>query len=165
MKTPRVGVANRRLQKPAFETGPGDAYRLDRKLDDPTTCTKCNATFHRGRWTWDEAPMKCPRTTCPACRRIADDYPGAWLTLRGEFFEDHRGEVISLAISKEAHEKAEHPLQRIISIDEGPVETTVTTTDPHLARVIAEALASAYKGKVVLDYAADENRLRATWER
>jgi NMD protein affecting ribosome stability and mRNA decay len=164
MKTLRVGMENRR-QKPAFETGPGDAYRLDRKLADPTTCTHCNATFHRGRWTWEEAPKGSAKVTCPACRRIADEYPGAWLTLGGEFFEDHRGEVISLAIAKEAHEKAEHPLQRIIAMQEGALETLITTTDPHLARVIAEAILSAFKGKLELDYAKDENSLRASWHR
>ena len=164
MKTLRVGMENRR-QKPAFESGPGDAYRLDRKLADPTVCTKCHATYHRGHWTWEAAPPKPAKGTCPACRRIADEYPGAWLALRGQFFEDHRGEIVSLAIAKEAHEKAEHPLQRIIAMEEGPLETTITTTDPHLARVIAEALASAYKGKVSLDYSPGENRLRASWER
>lgn len=165
MKTPRVGMENRR-HAPTFESGPGDAYRLDRKLADPTACPKCGATYRTGRWTWEKAPPDAPRTDCPACRRIADDYPGGWVTLKGAFFAEHRTEILARVVARETHEKAEHPLQRIIAFDErGPAETVVTTTDPHLARNIAEALKAAYKGTVALDYSPGENRVRATWER
>jgi hypothetical protein len=41
----------------------------------------------------------------------------------------------------------------------------VTTTDTHLARNIAEALQSAYKGELDFHYNKEENLLRATWSR
>jgi len=155
-----------RPQRPGFESGTGDAYRLDRKLADPATCPKCKATYLAGRWTWEKAPPQSAKTECPACRRIADDYPGGWVTLKGPFFADHRTEVLARVVAQETREKAEHPLQRIIALEErGPAGTVVTTTDAHLAKGIAQSLKSAYKGMVAFDFTPGENRVRATWER
>ena len=41
----------------------------------------------------------------------------------------------------------------------------VTTTDPHLARRIADALHDAYKGELRYRYNKEENLLRVTWSR
>lgn len=164
MKTPRVGMETRR-HTPTFETGPGDAYRLDRKLAEPVTCPQCHATYHHGHWHWGKAAPGTALVTCPACERIADDYPGGWVTLKGEYYADHREEILARVRECEAHEKAEHPLQRIIALNGGMRSATVTTTDPHLAHIIGEAVGSAFKGKLVLNYTRGENRLRATWER
>ncbi|MFN9644935.1 MAG: 1-acyl-sn-glycerol-3-phosphate acyltransferase, partial [Cyanobacteriota bacterium] len=46
-----------------------------------------------------------------ACERIADDYPGGWVTLKGDYYADHREEILARVRQCEAHEKAEHPLQ------------------------------------------------------
>ena len=164
MKTPRVGLENRR-HKPVFDSGPGDAYRLDRKLSEPVTCPQCHATYRNGRWSWGKAEPGLARVTCPACQRIADDYPGGWLAVKGDFYLDHRDEILARMRQCESHEKAEHPLQRIIALHGGMRSAAVTTTDPHLARVIGKALESAYKGDLSLDYSPGENRLRATWQR
>ena len=40
----------------------------------------------------------------------------------------------------------------------------VTTTDPHLARRIGEAVHKAYKGQLEFHYNKQENLLRVTWE-
>jgi hypothetical protein len=41
----------------------------------------------------------------------------------------------------------------------------VTTTEPLLARGIAELLVETFKGDLKLKYSRDENLLRATWKR
>jgi hypothetical protein len=41
----------------------------------------------------------------------------------------------------------------------------VTTTDPHLARRIGEALHDAYKGTLDYQYNKEDNLLRVTWSR
>ena len=164
MKTQRAGTEVRR-HKPVFESGSGDAYRLDRKLGEPVTCPQCHATYHHGHWHWGKAEPGTALVTCPACQRIADDFAGGYVARKGEFYADHRDEVLARVRQCEAREKAEHPLQRIIALHGGMRSATVSTTDPHLAHVIAKALESAYKGTVALKYSRGENRLHATWER
>jgi len=41
----------------------------------------------------------------------------------------------------------------------------ITTTDPHLARNIGEAVRSAYKGRLEYHYNKEENLLRVRWNR
>ena len=65
----------------------------------------------------------------------------------------------------EAKEKAEHPLQRIIAIVDNADGVTITTTDTHLARDLAQAVHHAYKGELEFHYNKEDNLLRATWAR
>jgi hypothetical protein len=50
-----------------------DSYRSAHKLAEPARCTKCGATYHHGRWTWEPASAGAQETLCPACHRINDD--------------------------------------------------------------------------------------------
>jgi NMD protein affecting ribosome stability and mRNA decay len=143
-----------------------DPYRANAKPPDGTRCPKCRATFHGGRWTWDAAEKDAPELICPACHRIDDRFPAGYVTIKGEFFNEHKDEIVALIENHEKKEKATRPLQRIMAIEakrDGTFE--VTTTDSHLARGIAEALHGAYKGDLKLRYSRDENLLRATWKR
>jgi len=89
------------------------------------------------------------------------------LLLTGEFVAKHRDQVLGLASNEEARVKAEHPLARIIDIEdqtEAPQGVVITTTDPHLARRIGEALHHAHRGTLTCRYEENEDLLRATWE-
>ena len=142
-----------------------DSYREDAKLPDPAACPVCHASYLKGRWTWSEAPADAPRHKCPACRRIEDDFPAGYVTLKGDFLPTHRGEILDLVKAREARAKSEHPLQRIIGVKDVSDGIIVTTTDAHLASGIARALHDAFKGELELTYSKDENFLRATWSR
>ena len=142
-----------------------DPYRAAAKPPQPTTCPQCHATFTEGRWTWDKAPEDAHRQLCPACQRIQDRFPAGYVTIKGEFFKEHRDEIVALIENHEKKEKADRPLQRIIAIDDTREGIEVTTTDSHLARGIGEALHGAYKGELKLRYSRDENLLRASWKR
>ena len=76
-----------------------DSYKSKRKLPEPTRCPKCGATFHKGRWTWDIAPAQAHEHICPACHRIQDKFPAGYVTLGGEFFRQHREEILGLGIA------------------------------------------------------------------
>jgi NMD protein affecting ribosome stability and mRNA decay len=142
-----------------------DTYKSGKKLAEPSRCTDCGAVYHRGRWTWDPAPAGAAEATCPACHRIKDEFPAGRVTIKGTFFAAHRGEIEQLARNREAHERAEHPLQRIIAIEPQPDGALITTTDIHLARNIGDALHSAYKGDLEYHYNKEENLLRVEWTR
>lgn len=141
-----------------------DAYKLKGKLPEPTTCPQCGAVFHAGRWQWMEAPAGAHQEVCSACHRIHDHYPAGFLTLRGEFFRAHREEIMNLVHNHEKHERAEHPLKRIMAVEEEKDGATlVTTTDIHLARGIGEALHHAYQGDLQFHYNPEQNLLRVSW--
>jgi hypothetical protein len=85
---------------------------------------------------------------CPACERIRDRRPAGEVRIAGEFAVAHRDEILARARHLEEREKREHPLQRIMAVTDEGAELVVTTTDPHLAHGIGNALHDAFKGEL-----------------
>lgn len=148
-----------------FQERVHDAYKAKGKLLEPTVCIGCGAVFHEGRWQWRQVPVDAHKQTCPACHRIHDHYPAGFVTLKGEFFRAHLTEILQLMHNVEKHERAEHPLKRIMEIEEKGDTALITTTDIHLARGIGEAVHHAYQGELNYHYNPEENLLRVTWTR
>jgi len=164
MKNERGGFRPLR-RKQLFEGLVHDSYKSSRKLSEPTRCPDCGAVFHKGRWTWSTSPKDAHEEKCPACHRIHDKFPAGYVTLKGEFFRGQREQILHLVKHHEVKEKAEHPLERIMGIEDTGEGVVVTTTDTHLARDIAEALYNAYKGDLDYHYNKADNLLRASWSR
>lgn len=142
-----------------------DAYQIKHKLPEPTVCPQCGAVFHEGHWQWLPRPAGAHEEMCPACHRIKDEFPAGYVSVSGAFFKDHREELLHLVRHEEARAKAEHPLKRIMKIEDTDDGALVTTTDIHLARGIGTALHHAYQGKLEFHYNEQENLLRVLWER
>ncbi len=142
-----------------------DAYKAKGKLPEPSVCSQCGAVFHKGRWQWLLASTNAERTICPACHRIHDHFPAGFLTLSGDFFYAHRDEIMHSVHNNEQHERAEHPLKRIMAIEEKNGKTLITTTDIHLVRGIGESLHHAYQGELNFHYNPEQNLLRVSWAR
>ena len=142
-----------------------DTYKLRGKLAEPTRCPDCGAMFHAGRWQWAQAPGDAHEARCPACHRIHDRFPAGYVTLKGTFLAAHRDELLHRVRHCEEDEKGDHPLERIMGVEEGAEGILVTTTGTHLARRIGDALHDAYKGELDYRYNKEENLLRVTWSR
>lgn len=142
-----------------------DAYRPAGRLSDPSVCPRCEAVFREGKWRWMPPPSGANTEICPACRRTEDDYPAGFLTLASPFLAEHKAEVVNLIRNEESAEKQEHPLNRIMKLDDQGEVIEITTTDVHLPRRIGEAVHRAYKGELELRYADDETSVRIRWER
>lgn len=142
-----------------------DPYQARHKLHEPTVCPQCGAVFHDGHWQWLPRPAGAHEAACPACQRIHDEFPAGYVSIGGAFFKDHREELLHLVKHEEARARAEHPVKRIMGIEDREDGILVTTTDIHLARGIGEALHHAYQGELEFHYNDQENLLRVVWER
>ncbi|OGB25689.1 MAG: ATPase [Burkholderiales bacterium RIFCSPLOWO2_02_FULL_57_36] len=142
-----------------------DPYQEVEKFSEPAVCSDCGAVFHDGRWQWITPSAHANQTRCAACRRIQENQPAGYVTVEGRFAQDHREEMLNLVRNLETREKAEHPLKRIMAIEEQGDKLEITTTDIHLARGIGEALQHAYKGDLDFHYNKDEYLVRVHWRR
>jgi hypothetical protein len=142
-----------------------DPYKTRLKLREPTVCPQCGAVFHEGRWHWAPRPRPAHEEICQACHRINDRYPAGELTIKGDFATSHKDEIIHLARHQEEQEKADHPLHRIMDIEEQDGAIVVRTTDIHLPRRIGEALHHAYHGELEFHYAQEAYFIRVRWTR
>lgn len=161
--TPPGGVT--RYRDRIFDDKRHDPYQASRKYAEPSACSDCGAIFHRGRWQWGEIPGGATRVVCPACQRTRDKLPAGSLTVAGPFFENHRDEVLALVAHVATRERNEHPLNRIMEVENGADRTVVTTTDIHLPQRIAEALHHSYQGEFKVDYGHHDYEAHAKWQR
>jgi NMD protein affecting ribosome stability and mRNA decay len=162
---PRRPARTRRIAGHAQQDHILDPYQRQQKLQEGTVCPQCGAVYHDGRWQWVPRPQSPREELCPACRRLNDHFPAGIVTLRGAFVSEHKEEIIRLARHQEAAEKAEHPLNRIISIEEDAEGITITTTDIHLPRRIGETVERTFRGSLGIDFEEDGYFVRVTWSR
>lgn len=143
-----------------------DPYKLRAKVAEPTVCPECGAVYQEGRWQWlTDHPEGAHRQLCQACQRIQDGCAAGLVTLTGRFVEAHRRDMIGLIRHQEELEKREHPMHRVMTVEEEPGSIRVRTTDIHLARRLGEALHRACKGDLVVCYEEEGYFVRATWHR
>jgi hypothetical protein len=144
-----------------------DPYMARRKPTEPTVCPECGVVFRGGRWQWvREAPEHPNEELCPACQRIRDRIPAGFLTLSGAFFDGHRDEIMRLIHNKEEEQKRQHPMKRLMFIEEQKDGSAVITfTDVHLPRDVGEAIEHAYEGELEIQYTEEAGIVRVYWQR
>ena len=121
--------------------------------------------FHEGRWHWAPRPESAHEELCQACHRINDRYAAGEVTIAGAFVLRHKDEILHLGRHQEEQEKTEHPLRRIMEIEERDGAIVVRTTDIHLPRRIGEALRHAFLGELDFHYDEEAYFIRVRWTR
>jgi NMD protein affecting ribosome stability and mRNA decay len=141
-----------------------DPYKTRQKLPEPTVCPVCNAVYRSGRWQWADAwPMDAHTELCQACRRRKDNYPAGVVALTGDVVRHHRSEMLNLVRHLESEERAEHPMNRIMGIEEYSNRLVISTTDVHLPRRLGQAIHHAYKGTLDRHYDHEGCFVRVNW--
>jgi NMD protein affecting ribosome stability and mRNA decay len=130
-------------------------------------CPRCGASYRKGRWTWETAPVGSHELVCPACERIESRYPAGVLHVGGEFARAHRDELLHLIRHVEERERGDHPLKRIMEIADEGSGFTVSATDGKLALAFGRALEKAYDGELEHPPTTSEkeNLVRVRWTR
>ena len=162
---PQRPRSTRRISGRAQQDHILDPYQRQKKLHEGTVCPQCGAVYRDGRWRWVAGAEGAVEELCAACHRINDEYPAGIVTLRGDFAREHKEEMIHLARHQEEAEKKEHPLNRIISIEEDAQGVVINTTDIHLPRRIGEAVKRAFHGEIEENFEKDGYFVRVNWTR
>ncbi len=148
-----------------FDAKRHDPYEPRGKYTEPTRCPRCGAVYDHGRWQWATAPPGSRVGDCPACRRTRDQLAAGLITLEGPFVAAHAAELIRIARNAAEREQAEHPMHRIMHIEQHAARIEISTTDIHLPQRIGEAVKRAHRGTLRIRYASDEYSARADWNR
>lgn len=137
------------------------------KLREGASCPRCGASYHEGRWSWRGAPVESYPHVCPACERIATEYPAGVLHVAGGFAARHRDELVGLVRHVEERERCQHPIKRIVGIRDEDGGFAVETTDAKLAVALGRALHRAYAGTLEHPQTSldKENLVRVHWTR
>jgi NMD protein affecting ribosome stability and mRNA decay len=150
----------------------GDPYLPKLNHGETAVCSRCHAIYQRRHWFFDDdmfqrslKQAQTQQVTCPACRKIEDDYPEGEVLLRGAFLQTHHNEIINLVSNEEGRAKGLNPLERIVRMTEGDGTLRITTTNEKLAQRIGRALQKAYQGDVQYKWSEDTKYVRVEWTR
>jgi NMD protein affecting ribosome stability and mRNA decay len=142
-----------------------DTYKRVQKLPEPSYCRQCGAVYHAGRWQWGPQPSGAHDVICQACHRINDKYPAGVLTLTGSSVAANSEELTRVARHQEASEKPDHPLNRIINIEQTADGLVINTTDIHLPVRIGKAIKRAFRGELNEHFDEAGYFVRVKWHR
>jgi hypothetical protein len=143
-----------------------DPYQTRRKWPEPSICLDCGAVYREGRWRWPLCPQDGDVRICPACQRMRDGMPAAYLTIRGGFYEHHRHEVEGLIGHIVERERSAHPQKRLMgNVKHADGSRVLTFSEPHLASDVGDQLRRAYDGNLEIEYQKGEYLVRLQWTR
>lgn len=147
------------------ESAPHDTYARTAKAAGTIVCSGCGVVYRDGRWAFGTPPSTdVEHELCPACQRIRDGYPAGTLRLPAAFLDD-RDETVRLIRNAEEAERAEHPLERLMTLEDEPDGgLVVTTTGIHLARALANKLERRFHRQARIRYPEEEHRIQVDWE-
>lgn len=142
-------------------------YYEGKKYKEPTYCPNCDLVYREGRWiegsiSSEEDPHEA---LCPACRRKRDRNPEGLVYLSGNYFQEHKKEILQLVKNDEEKAKQTRPLQRLMWVDEDSNSMELATTNEHLARRIGKSIARAHDGDLDIKSGHNERLVRVYWTR
>lgn len=149
-----------------------DPFLSQEGTKESSLCTSCNAVYHRRRWSTDvdlhqqlKSHSATRRVTCPACQKIASNYPEGIITLTGSYLWEHETEIQQILKKEENKAFARNPQERIIRMTKGDGRLTIETTEEKLAEHLGRVLQRAHRGELKIRWAGNPDICRVSWER
>lgn len=142
-------------------------YYEGKKYKEPTFCPNCGLVYREGRWINDSIPPEkdAHEALCPACRRKRDRNPEGLVYLSGNYFEEHKKEILQLVKNGEQKAKDARPLQQLMWAEEEENSMELAMTNEHLARRIGKSIARAHDGNLDIKSGQNERLVRVYWSR
>lgn len=158
-----ISEVYRKDMKPRLD----DPYRAQKKHPKNTKCPNCGLIYQRGAWRWAKARARgaVHWKTCPACLQTRHRFAGGELKLSGEFLTEHHGEILNRIENLARRVVKQHPLERIMKMEEKNGEVVIYVTSVHLVARMGKAIHRDFKGELVLKYARDDKYAVAHWRR
>ncbi len=149
-----------------------DPYELA-EGQEAAVCHQCHALYHSKRWSFDEklyqrlaGTPKIREVVCPTCRKIKDHYPEGYLTVSGEFFVEHKEEIVKLLEKEASRVAGRNVMDRIIQmVPEGKDRLVVETTTEKMAQHLGRTVYKAYKGDLNFRWSETNRFVRVYWNR
>ena len=149
-----------------------DPYAPTGHLEKDSVCGECGAVYDRQHWLLDEPRRRALIATgaaryvvCPACQKMHEESPQGILTLRGDYWPEHRELLMQLIRNEEERARGTNPLERVMSIRDDERELCVETTNPKLAQKIGRAIHHAHQGELKYHWSKGDHLVRVDWVR
>jgi hypothetical protein len=138
---------------------------------DDTVCSRCQAVYRHQHWNRDDRRAEtllqsgAETVVCPGCKIIEERNPRGIITLSGDYWPQHRQDILNLVRNEEERGIHTNPLERIIDIREEGGNLIIETTNEKLAQKIARSIDKAHSGTLDYHWPDGNHLLRVYWER
>ncbi len=145
-----------------------DPYLVRKGYKEPTLCPRCGLVYKNRRW---QRIAKFVREDaaevhkCPACRKIEDHYAMGVVHITGDFYKEHREEILNMIKNEEKKEVVHNPLDRIMAIKQDGDRVEIETTSENLAIHLGRMLYHSYGGSVEYKFSDEQKLARVFWHR
>jgi NMD protein affecting ribosome stability and mRNA decay len=160
------------VRRKSIDPEGSDPYLNKDAPDDMALCRRCGAVYHEKRWyKREDLPGKLagsPNTAlvlCPGCQKVRDKYAEGYLSIEGQFVEEHGDEIMNVIENKEGLQAYINPLEQIVEIKRFDGHIEVQTTTEKLAQRIGQILQKAFSGELVYKWSKDKSLARIIWTR
>lgn len=150
-----------------------DSYLPRRSPKGMLYCQGCGAIYFRRRWTLTppaevrvgaELRDSVRAVSCPACRKVRQQYPSGELRL-AEVARKESREILHLLRNAEKTARANNPLERIMDITVKGSGWKVATTTENLAQRLGRSLKKARGGKVTYRWSHNNKFVHVFWRK
>lgn len=162
----RVATARNHIPEANDPYIPGGHYR------DDTVCSECGAVYAKQRWSFNDERSEllvsagvANSVICPGCRILEAHDPQGVVTLKGEYWPNHRDDILNLIRNEEQRGMGVNPLERIMDIREEGGCLIVETTTEKLAQRVGRSIGRAHKGHLNYHWSDGNQLVRVYWER
>ncbi len=169
--SPRVGNPHVILPRDTIDDF-DDPYIPDESREAGTLCARCGAIFENAHWYFDERKRSLLENSgvakailCPGCVKVDERNPQGIVTLSGDYWKEHREEILNLIRNEEQRALGVNALERIMDIREEDGQLVVETTNEKLAQRIGRRIDKAHNGEVEYRWSADNHLVRVYWRR
>ena len=136
-------------------------------------CPLCNAIYDGHRWVPEpdealrkEAARRNPaKEKCPGYLRIERRQVEGVVTLKGDFLQTHKDDLMNLVHRVERKGRRRNVAARLMSVTENDHQVVIETTDDHLAERIGKEVEKAFKGELAIKWQEKDRFVRVTWTR
>jgi len=149
-----------------------DPYVPEGGLKEPAVCRECHAVYRHKRWQLPlvdvagfENDPSVLWVNCPACQKIAEQYPEGIVTLAGDYLWHHEAEIRNILSNEVERVRAKNPGARIIKMTKEDGRLVIETTEQKLAEHLGRTLGRAHSGTLQVDWSGSPRMCRVSWER
>ncbi|MBW2475916.1 MAG: hypothetical protein JRE16_06900 [Deltaproteobacteria bacterium] len=164
----KFGISDKRGRKRTSD----DPYLTASGQREPAICQSCHAYYRNKRWQLEpelvQQLQNSPEVhwvTCPACQKMAEDYPEGIITLRGDYLWNHEREIRNILQNEAERTMAKNPIARIMRMDKQDGCMVIETTEQKLAEHLGRALQRAHRGEFSVSWSGSPRVCRVNWER
>ncbi|PLX74089.1 MAG: hypothetical protein C0615_09710 [Desulfuromonas sp.] len=163
----KFGTSDKRGRKMTHS----DPFAPETGLPGVHICKSCHAVYQMKTWKSDPELYEKSldgdhtMTVCSACQKRQEHAPEGFLTISGDYLDQHRKDILNTLQNSADEARQANPLERIIKTERADGEIMIETTTVKLAEKLGRILSRSHQGEMEISWTGEPPTCRVSWHR